>query len=247
MDADSATPLPPGTVVQLQDLEKRTELNGEAALLTSKVLENGRHEAFVFWTNDEDKKRPEGINVHDKNFTVVTTERRDRANAWNKLGNQFANSGNYSNGIDAFQCALDVASKQSDECRVEGCDALSLMVWLGLRMNNEGKEFEGERTASKIVKFGLNNLFAEVLQSTDIVTESSDVNMGAGRIPSRDTPVLLLHVKTDGASRFFFYDDFEKVVHECVEKNIDGDTYKEGHDKDTVGENEAPIEASQGG
>jgi SpoVK/Ycf46/Vps4 family AAA+-type ATPase len=42
--------------------------------------------------------------------------------------------------------------------------------------------------------------------------------MGAGRIPSRNDPVLLLSLTTNDVSRYFFYDDIEKVVHECVQK-----------------------------
>lgn len=214
---------PPGTLVHLHDLTSRADLNGETALLTSKVLENGRHEAFVL-VNGDREKRPEGINIHDKNFTVNTTERRGRASGWNELGCRFVNTANYTNGLDAFQCALDVASKDSSECRIEGCDALCLMAWLGLRMNNDGVEFEGERKAAQIVQFGLKNIFAEILENKEVVTETTKVDMGAGRIPSRDSPVLLLSLAKDAETRYFFYDEIEKVVHECVEKKMEEKT-----------------------
>ena len=220
---------PSGTIVTLCNLEARTDLNGETAMLTSKVLDSGRHEAFVLW-NDDRTRRPEGINVLPAKFTVNTTDRRGRASAWNELGSRFVHTGNHANALDAFECALEVASKESDECRVEGCDALALMAWLGLRMNSEGIEFEGERTAAEIVRFGLRNIFMEVLENA--VAESSTVNMGAGRIPSRPHPVLLLSVTdADGASRYFFYDEEQKVVHECVEKIMDDSISKDdaGH------------------
>lgn len=217
---ESSSSHPPGTLVHLHGLETRADLNGETVLLTSKVLENGRHEAFVLF-NDDRGKRPEGINVLEKNFTVNTTERRGRASGWNELGCRFVNTGNYTNGLDAFQCALDVASKDSSECRIEGCDALCLMVWLGLRMNNEGVEFDGERKAVQLVQFGLKNIFAEILENKEVVTETTKVDMGAGRIPTRDSPVLLLSIANDGESRYFFYDEVEKVVHECLEKKME--------------------------
>lgn len=230
MPSDGASSHPPGTLVHLHDLESRSDLNGETALLTSKVLESGRHEAFVL-LNDDREKRPEGINVHDKNFSVNTTERRGRASAWNELGCRFVNTGNYANGLDALQCALDVASKDSSECRIEGCDALCLMVWLGLRMNNEGVEFNGERKAAHVVQFGLNNIFAEILENKEVVTETATVDMGAGRIPTREAPVLLLSIKEEKSSRYFFYDEIEKVVHECVEKKIEdrGNNEEDGY------------------
>jgi hypothetical protein len=238
---------PPGTLVHLHGLESRADLNGETVLLTSKVLENGRHEAFVLF-NDAREKRPEGINIHEKNFTVNTTERRGRASGWNELGCRFVNTGNYTNGLDAFQCALDVASKDPSECRIEGCDALCLMAWLGLRMNNEGVEFEGERTAAQIVQFGLKNIFAEVLENKEVVTETTKVDMGAGRIPSRESPVLLLSLANDGETRHFFYDEIEKVVHECVEKKMEENTSNEedGNAVSTDG-TETVSETSSGG
>jgi hypothetical protein len=137
---------------------------------------------------------------------------------------------NYTNGIDAFECALDVASKEPIQCRIEGCDALCLMAWLGLRMNNEGVEFEGDRTTVKIVQFCLRNIFSEVLENTNVISESSIVEMGAGRIPSRKVPVLLLSVKNAEVSKYFFYDEIEKVVHECVDasKMVDDTNLKDG-------------------
>jgi len=238
---------PPGTLVHLHGLESRADLNGETALLTSKVLENGRHEAFVLLNGDREK-RPDGINIHDKNFTVNTTERRGRASGWNELGCRFVNTGNYTNGLDAFQCALDVASKDSSECRIEGCDSLCLMVWLGLRMNSDGVEFDGERKAAQIVQFGLKNIFAEILENREVVTETSKVDMGAGRIPSRESPVLLLSIASDGESRYFFYDEIEKVVHECVEKKMEdkGNKDEDGCAVSTDG-TEGVAEASSGG
>ena len=223
---ESSSSHPPGTLAHLHDLESRADLNGETVLLTSKVLENGRHEAFVLF-NDDREKRPEGINVFERNFTVNTTERRGRASGWNELGCRFVNTNNYTNGLDAFQCALDVASKDASECRIEGCDALCLMAWLGLRMNNEGVEFDGERKAAQIVQFGLKNIFAEILENKEVVTETATVDMGAGRIPTRDSPVLLLSVKENESSRYFFYDEVEKVVHECVEKKMEEKTSNE--------------------
>jgi len=219
---------PPGTLVNFHDLETRTDLNGETGLLTSQVLENGRHEAFVLF-NDDREKRPEGINIYGRNFTVNTSECRGRASGWNELGCRFVNTGNYTNGLDAFQCALDVASNDSLECRIEGCDALCLMAWLGLRMNNEGVEFDGERKAAEIVQFGLKNIFAEILEKKEVVKETTKVEMGAGRIPSRESPVLLLSIANDGESRYFFYDEVQKVVHECVEKKMEEKTSNEGN------------------
>ena len=230
---EAHTAYPPGSIVELTELQSRNDLNGETALLTSRVLENGRHEAFVLWNGDRNK-RPEGINILPRNFTLTTSDARGRASAWNELGCRFVNTGNYCNGLDAFECALDVASKDSVECRIEGCDALCLMAWLGLRVNNEGIDFKGERKASTIVQFCLRNIFSEVLENKEIVPEPAKVDMGAGRIPSRDTPVLLLSVKNGEASRFFFYDEVEKVVHECVETNkiIDNSECKDAADDD---------------
>tara|TARA_B110001452_G_scaffold266984_2_gene275299 strand:- start:1292 stop:1960 length:669 start_codon:yes stop_codon:yes gene_type:complete len=188
--------------------------------LTSRVLESGRHEAFVLF-NEDRGKRPEGINIHDKNFTVNTTDRRGRASGWNELACRFVGTSNYTNGLDALQCGLDVASKDATECRIEGCDALCLMAWLGLRMNNEGVDFKGERTAAQIVQFGLKNIFAEVLENKDIVTETAKVDMGAGRIPTHEAPVLLLSITEEDSSRYFFYDEIEKVVHECMAKKME--------------------------
>lgn len=217
----------PGTIVILTGLESRADLNGASAMLTSKVLENGRHEAFVLRVGEHDK-RPEGINVFPKNYTINTSARRNRASAWNELGTRFLNTNNYSNALDAYECALDVASADSTECRVEGCDSLSLMAWMALRMNSEGVEFEGERRrTTNIIQFSLRNIFAEVL----VNTEDSKTEMGAGNIPSRPDPVLLLSVKTGDASRFFFYDQVEKVVHECVDKNLGDSSCNETDDE----------------
>tara|TARA_B110001450_G_scaffold126537_1_gene119148 strand:+ start:17745 stop:18509 length:765 start_codon:yes stop_codon:yes gene_type:complete len=210
---------PPGTIVTLHRLESRPDLNGKTALLTSKVLDSGRHEAFVLLTNASES-RPEGINVFEKNFTINTVERQGRASAWNELGCRFMHTGNYTNGLDAFECALEIASTNTSECRIEGCDALCLMVWLGLRMNSEGIEFKGERTAAQIVKFGLRNIFAEVLENKNVVTETAKVDMGAGRIPSRDSPVLLLSIVEETSERYFFYDEMQKVVNECTMKKM---------------------------
>jgi hypothetical protein len=244
---ESSASHPPGTLVHLHGLESRADLNGETALLTSKVLESGRHEAFVL-VNDERKKRPEGINIHEKNFTVNTIERRGRASGWNELGCRFVNTGNYTNGLDAFECALSVASTDTSECRIEGCDALCLMAWLGLRMNNDGVEFDGERKAAQIVQFGLKNIFAEILENKDVVTDTTKVDMGAGRIPTRETPVLLLSIANEGESRYFFYDEIEKIVHECVEKKMEGNGNK-NEDGGAVSTNgtENVTEASSGG
>ena len=221
-----------GTIVTLCALEARPDLNGETAMLTSKVHANARREAFVLPAGDR-VKRPEGINVKPQNFTVNTVERRGRASAWNELGSRFVNSQNYMNALDAFECALDVASKNPEECRVEGCDALSLMTWLALRMNKEGVEFQGKRRTTDIVNAALRNIFAEVLHGVDETT--SKVQMGAGRIPSRPNPVLLLCIR-DGVedasapARYYFYDEVQKMVHECVtdKKNTTPETDDDG-------------------
>ena len=246
-DESSSSSHPPGTLAHLHDLESRADLNGETVLLTSKVLENGRHEAFVLF-NDDRERRPEGINVFEKNFTVNTTERRGRASGWNELGCRFVNTNNYTNGLDAFQCALDVASKDSSECRIEGCDALCLMAWLGLRMNSEGVEFDGERKAAQIVQFGLKNIFAEILENKEVVTEATKVDMGAGRIPTRDAPVLLLSITEGESKRYFFYDEMEKVVHECVEKKMEEKTNNEGDGNAVSADGTEPVsEAASSG
>lgn len=241
----------PGTIVILNGLESRADLNGASAMLTSKVLGNGRHEAFVLRAGEHDK-RPEGINVFPKNYTVNTSARRNRASAWNELGTRFLNTNNYSNALDAYECALDVASADATECRVEGCDSLSLMAWMALRMNSEGVEFQEERRrTTDILQFSLRNIFAEVLDNKEVNTEDSKTEMGAGRIPSRPDPVLLLSVKTGDASRFFFYDHVEKVVHECVDKNLGDSPSKETDDGEqhTVPPSGPPVlpETSPGG
>tara|TARA_B110001450_G_scaffold133674_1_gene125513 strand:- start:453 stop:1220 length:768 start_codon:yes stop_codon:yes gene_type:complete len=227
---------PPGTLVHLHDLASRADLNGQTALLTSKVLESGRHEAFVLF-NDDRERRPEGINVLETNFTINTVERRGRASGWNELGCRFVNTNNYTNGLDAFQCALDIASKDSSECRIEGCDALCLMAWLGLRMNSEGVDFQGEHKAAQIVQFGLKNIFAEILENKEVVAETAKVDMGAGRIPTRETPVLLLSVTESESTRYFFYDEVEKVVHECAEKKKMEERTNNEEDGDAVSAN----------
>lgn len=201
-------------------LRSRSDLNGSTAMLTSKVLNNGRHEAFVL-LEDRGTAPPEGINVFETNFTVNTSDARGRASAWNELGSRFVALEKFTNALDAFECALGVASAEPSECRIEGCDALALMVWMGLRMNNQGIDFEGKRSVSSMVEFGLKNIFAEVLENESVVPDPSKINLGAGRIPAREYPVLLLSVPHGDDQRFFFYDDVEKVVHECVSKKID--------------------------
>lgn len=227
----------PGTIVQLNALKKRDDLNGETALLTSKVLENGRHQAIVL----KDDAKPEIIYVFPDNYTVSATDARARASAWNELASQFIRASNYTNGLDAVECALRIASVDASECRIEGCDALALMAWLGLRMSNEGVEFEqGERKAGDLVQFSLENIFSEIIHNKDVVTESTSVQMGAGRIPSRNDPVLLLSLTTNDVSRYFFYDDIEKVVHECVQKT-DKEVGKKMEEPCTI--NGAPVPA----
>ena len=98
-------------------------------------------------------------------------------------------------------------------------------------MNSEGVEFQekGRRTAD-IMNFSLRNIFAEVLDNKEVNTDDSTTELGAGRIPSRPDPVLLLSVRTGERSRFFFYDQLEKVVHECVDKNLGDTPSKEADD-----------------
>ena len=244
----------PGTVVKLRDLTSRTDLNDQVALLTSKVLDSGRQEAFVL-LDDNSNRRPEGINVFEKNFAVVADDAPERASAWNELGTRFLNTGNHVNALDAFECGLAVASDNTETCRIEGCDSLCLMAWLGLRMNNEGLEFEGrgERTTSSLVDFSLKHIFSEVLESDAVVHETSKVNMGAGRVPAREHPVLMLSVQTDDTSRYFFYDEIEKVVHECVEKKIDASIPKRDDDDGgaddavpAIGPTDVPEASSRG-
>lgn len=209
----------PGTVVTLRDLSARADLNERTALLTSKVLANGRREAFVI-----DGDAPEGINVHEKNYTVVDESARVRASAYNQLGYMFTHGERWAMGVEAFEAALTVASGDRDAARGEGCDALAAMAWTALRMNHKGVEFKGGGETTRIFNGAMDSLFHEVLHDESVVAGGT-VQLGAGHVPVRDDPVLLVSIvyAPDDAptdvptehTRYFFYDDSAKCVREC--------------------------------
>jgi hypothetical protein len=175
----------------------RADLNEHTALLTSTVLSNGRREAFVI-----DGDVPEGINVHERNYAVVDASAAARASAYNQLGAMFTHAERWSLGMDAFEAALHVAST-GDDARGEGCDALSFMAWTALRMNHKGVDFKGDDRAgatTRIFNSSMDSLFHEMLHDESVVAGGT-VHLGAGHVPTRPDPVLLVSVsyetKTD--------------------------------------------------
>ena len=203
--------LPTGTTVELNGLTARSELNGRVAIVVTSPQDDDRYEAFVVDPSDTSVK-PEGIRVRAKHMRVVTSTVRERVSAWNELGNRFVDMRLYTRALEAFECGLSVSSEDPITSRLEGCDSLSCMAWLCLRMNRESIELESRRV-SDIVDWCLQRMFASVLNDPTVVTESSVVKMGAGHVPECDTPVFILNVDE---TRCFYYDDTHKVVREWI-------------------------------
>ena len=237
-DVNLMSELFPGTVVTLRDLSARADLNERTALLPSKVLANGRREGFVI-----DGDAPEGINVHEKNYTVVDASARVRASAYNQLGYMFTHAERWAMGVEAFEAALTVASSDRDAARGEGCDALAAMAWTALRMNHKGVEFKGGGETTRIQR--RHGQPVPRSHSRRVRRRGRHRPARSGTRPVRDDPVLLVSIvcapadaQTDAPAdphrrtrrrmhrrtrrrmrrtqvRGIFYDDSAKCVREC--------------------------------
>jgi len=199
-----------GDLVRVIGLTARAELNGSHGLVVGPPDDTvGRLPVCLLGTSPI-----VGVNLRPVNMRPETgVPGNVRVQAWNDLGVAYSGEKMYSKAMAALEDALRVAREVEGVAgvREESCRSLSNIAWLCLVMNRDGVEMRGDATVKQVMEWAMRQMFHDVIRT---LPADANVLFGAGRVPGKEQPHLIMTVVQNETPRYFVVDEDGHRVYE---------------------------------